>query len=239
MVATFEAWKRRYLSYAIQHHDFLRDKLSNLLHMYFSQASTNFSANLELRHGILKPRPSSCTHPILQLRNGGLDLSDVLQIMRLLWHSKDNGSLTTLISFSDSVRPKATLKEANADLALFRLIIGGKVFGPHPFVCQIRDMKTHEPLEGVHVGDIGPKFGYNTMDNGFLLFNRKSSISWTVSHTSHVLRAVYSTNCVGRRLLRRYCLDSVFLHFKTKLIREYDFRRSHSTYQYVGKVLFR
>jgi acyl-CoA oxidase len=32
-------------------------------------------------------------------------------------------------------------------------------------------MKTHEPLEGVHVGDIGPKFGYNTMDNGFLLLN--------------------------------------------------------------------
>jgi acyl-CoA oxidase len=55
-----------------------------------------------------------------------------------------------------------------------QLYIGGKPYGPHPFVCQIRDMKTHEPLEGVHVGDIGPKFGYNTMDNGFLLFNRKS-----------------------------------------------------------------
>jgi len=54
-----------------------------------------------------------------------------------------------------------------------QLYIGGKPYGPHPFVCQIRDMKTHEPLEGVHVGDIGPKFGYNTMDNGFLLFNRK------------------------------------------------------------------
>jgi hypothetical protein len=42
-----------------------------------------------------------------------------------------------------------------------QLIINGKPYGPHPFVCQIRDMKTHEPLEGVHVGDIGPKFGYN------------------------------------------------------------------------------
>jgi acyl-CoA oxidase len=52
-----------------------------------------------------------------------------------------------------------------------QLIIGGKSYGPHPFVCQIRDMKTHEPLEGIHVGDIGPKFGYNTMDNGFLLLN--------------------------------------------------------------------
>ena len=52
-----------------------------------------------------------------------------------------------------------------------QLIIGGKSYGPHPFVVQIRDLKTHEPLENVHVGDIGPKFGYNTMDNGFLLLN--------------------------------------------------------------------
>jgi len=53
-----------------------------------------------------------------------------------------------------------------------QLIIGGKPYGPHPFVAQIRDLETHEPLEGVHVGDIGPKFGYNTMDNGFLLLNQ-------------------------------------------------------------------
>ena len=41
-----------------------------------------------------------------------------------------------------------------------QLIIDGKTCGPHPFVVQIRDLKTHEPLENVHVGDIGPKFGY-------------------------------------------------------------------------------
>lgn len=52
-----------------------------------------------------------------------------------------------------------------------QLILNGKSYGPHPFIVQIRDLKTHEPLDGVHVGDIGPKFGYNTMDNGFLLFN--------------------------------------------------------------------
>jgi acyl-CoA oxidase len=40
-----------------------------------------------------------------------------------------------------------------------QLIIGNKPYGPHPFVCQIRDLNTHEPLEGIHVGDIGPKFG--------------------------------------------------------------------------------
>lgn len=46
-----------------------------------------------------------------------------------------------------------------------------KSFGPHAFIVQIRDMKTHQPLEGVVVGDIGPKFGYASMDNGYMLFN--------------------------------------------------------------------
>jgi len=60
-------------------------------------------------------------------------------------------------------------KAANHAVVMAQLILGGKNLGPHPFVVQIRDLKTHEPLENVHVGDIGPKFGYNTMDNGFLV----------------------------------------------------------------------
>jgi acyl-CoA oxidase len=43
--------------------------------------------------------------------------------------------------------------------------------GPHPFIVQIRDQKSHEPLEGIVVGDIGPKYGYTSMDNGYMLFN--------------------------------------------------------------------
>lgn len=62
-------------------------------------------------------------------------------------------------------------KAANHAVVVAQLILGGKSYGPHPFVVQIRDLKTHEPLPDIHVGDIGPKFGYNTMDNGFLLFN--------------------------------------------------------------------
>ena len=61
-------------------------------------------------------------------------------------------------------------KTANFAVVMAQLFIEGKPYGPHPFVVQIRDLKTHEPLPNVHVGDIGPKFGYNTMDNGFLLF---------------------------------------------------------------------
>ncbi|OBT71134.1 hypothetical protein VF21_09555 [Pseudogymnoascus sp. 05NY08] len=46
-----------------------------------------------------------------------------------------------------------------------------KNYGPHPFILQIRDMKTHRPLDGIVVGDIGPKYGYAPMDNGYMLFD--------------------------------------------------------------------
>lgn len=49
-----------------------------------------------------------------------------------------------------------------------RLRIDGQDYGPHAFVLQIRDRNTHELLPGIHVGDIGPKLGYNVMDNGFM-----------------------------------------------------------------------
>ncbi|KAK4971178.1 hypothetical protein LTR66_011486 [Elasticomyces elasticus] len=74
-------------------------------------------------------------------------------------------------------------RTANHAVVMAQLIIKGKSYGPHPFVVQIRDMKTHEPLENVHIGDIGPKFGYNTMDNGFLLFNK-----FKVPHISMLAR---------------------------------------------------
>ncbi|KAI8987647.1 acyl-CoA dehydrogenase/oxidase [Mycotypha africana] len=56
-------------------------------------------------------------------------------------------------------------------IVMARLISQGKDFGPHPFIVQIRNLANHEPLEGITVGDIGPKFGFNTVDNGFILFD--------------------------------------------------------------------
>ena len=44
---------------------------------------------------------------------------------------------------------------ANYAMLIARLIIDGHDYGPHPFMVQLRDMKTHEPLPGVTVGDIG------------------------------------------------------------------------------------
>uniref|UniRef100_A0A915D7C2 Acyl-coenzyme A oxidase n=1 Tax=Ditylenchus dipsaci TaxID=166011 RepID=A0A915D7C2_9BILA len=43
--------------------------------------------------------------------------------------------------------------------------------GAHQFWVQIRDLDTHQPLPGIVVGDIGPKFGMNSNDNGFIRFN--------------------------------------------------------------------
>lgn len=51
-------------------------------------------------------------------------------------------------------------RTANHALVMAQLVIKGKNYGPHTFVVPIRDLETHEPLPGVFVGDIGPKFGY-------------------------------------------------------------------------------
>jgi hypothetical protein len=62
-------------------------------------------------------------------------------------------------------------KAANHAIVMARLIINGKDFGPHPFCVQIRSLEDHRPLKGITVGDIGPKFGFNTVDNGFMMFD--------------------------------------------------------------------
>jgi len=53
-----------------------------------------------------------------------------------------------------------------------RLILDGKDFGIHNFLVQIRSMEDHSPLPGVTVGDIGPKFGVNSNDNGYVSFDK-------------------------------------------------------------------
>ena len=55
-------------------------------------------------------------------------------------------------------------------ILMARLFTKGKDYGMHAFITPIRDLATHKPLPGVTIGDIGPKFGYNGVDNGFLRF---------------------------------------------------------------------
>lgn len=48
------------------------------------------------------------------------------------------------------------------------MVIDEMDYGVQPFFIQIRDEETHKSLPGVEVGDIGPKLGYNSKENGFL-----------------------------------------------------------------------
>jgi acyl-CoA oxidase len=43
--------------------------------------------------------------------------------------------------------------------------------GVHNFLVPLRCMQTHQLLPGVTTGDIGPKIGYNVMDNGYARFD--------------------------------------------------------------------
>ena len=48
---------------------------------------------------------------------------------------------------------------SNHAIVMAQLISNGKNYGPHAFVVQVRDLKTHKPLPGITAGDVGPKFG--------------------------------------------------------------------------------
>ncbi|KAJ2776799.1 hypothetical protein H4R18_005481 [Coemansia javaensis] len=57
-------------------------------------------------------------------------------------------------------------------IVMAQLVVGGKRLGPNPVLVPVRSTADHSVLPGVTVGDIGPKFGFNTMDNGFLMLDR-------------------------------------------------------------------
>jgi acyl-CoA oxidase len=57
---------------------------------------------------------------------------------------------------------------ANHCVLYAQLIIEGKSYGVQPFFVQIRSRETHLPLPGFELGDIGPKLGYSSKDNGYM-----------------------------------------------------------------------
>jgi len=63
-------------------------------------------------------------------------------------------------------------RTANHAMVIARLIDGKCIDrGIHNFLVPLRSMTDHMPLKGIKTGDIGPKIGYNNMDNGFAQFD--------------------------------------------------------------------
>ncbi|XP_048268857.1 probable peroxisomal acyl-coenzyme A oxidase 1 isoform X2 [Bombus terrestris] len=59
---------------------------------------------------------------------------------------------------------------ANHAIVVAQLYTQGECRGIHPFVVQLRDVETHEPLKNIIIGEIGAKLGMNGVNNGFLGF---------------------------------------------------------------------
>ncbi|XP_042211127.1 peroxisomal acyl-coenzyme A oxidase 1-like isoform X2 [Homarus americanus] len=62
-------------------------------------------------------------------------------------------------------------KTVNYAVVMAQLYTKGTCHGIHPFIVQLRDEETHQSMPGVTVGEIGPRLGLNTNDNGFLRFD--------------------------------------------------------------------
>ena len=103
-----------------------------------------------------------------------------------------------------------------------RLIIDGDDFGVNVFLTQIRDFETHLPFKGIEVGEIGPKSGYTTKDNGYLAFNnfripRKGILSRYVNVTDEGIitlqgnpKIAYATMLLIRVTLLRFSEQALF-----------------------------
>ncbi|CAG8611514.1 1488_t:CDS:2, partial [Acaulospora colombiana] len=117
-----------------------------------------------------------------------------------------------------------TILFSNHAVVMARLLTNSKDHGPHPFIVQIRDLKTHEPLPGITIGDIGPKFGYNATDNGFILFdhiriprkNMLSKYSQVVKGTGEYLKPPNNKLSYGTMVLVR---AEIILHARIVLAR--------------------
>ena len=60
---------------------------------------------------------------------------------------------------------------ANNSLVFAQTIVNGKNEGVNAFLVPIRDTKTHNPLPGVTIVDMGVKMGLNGVDNAALKYN--------------------------------------------------------------------
>lgn len=60
----------------------------------------------------------------------------------------------------------------NYAVVVAQLHTKGQCHGIHPFVVQLRDEETWMPMPGIKIGEIGPKLGMKTVNNGYLGFEK-------------------------------------------------------------------
>lgn len=124
---------------------------------------------------------------------------------------------------------------ANMGVVYAALKTEGVRIGVFPFIVQIRDFDTHKLLDGVEVGDIGPKLGYNSKDNGFMKFTnfripKKNILSkfFEIDDQGMIMvksnpKIIYASMMNVRKFLLAY--SSIFLARATAIAVRYSFLR--------------
>ncbi|PGH13141.1 hypothetical protein AJ79_03848 [Helicocarpus griseus UAMH5409] len=67
--------------------------------------------------------------------------------------------------------PGAMASSCTHGVLMARLIIGHKDHGVHPFIIPLRNVDDFKPVQGVELGDLGMKMGYNGTTNGYAIFS--------------------------------------------------------------------
>ena len=105
-------------------------------------------------------------------------------------------------------------KTSNCAVVMAQLYSRGTNHGMAAFFVQLRDWDTHQLLPGIKSGDIGPKMGFNTVDNGYLMLdkvripredmlmkNTEVKRDGTVVQKSKKKKATYSTMTMVRTFI--------------------------------------
>ncbi|XP_064622963.1 peroxisomal acyl-coenzyme A oxidase 1-like [Lineus longissimus] len=104
-------------------------------------------------------------------------------------------------------------KSTTHALVLAQLCSRGKRCGLHAFLVQIRSLQHHQPMPGVTVGTIGPKFGGRGAENGYLILNRVR-----IPRTNMLMKyAEVSADGVFKRLGRDKATYGTMVLVRTKI----------------------
>jgi acyl-CoA oxidase len=145
---------------------------------------------------------------------------------------------------SSKAWPGTLGRTANHAMVIARLIDGSGVDrGIHNFLVPLRSMKDHKLLPGVVTGDLGPKIGYNNMDNGFARFDKvviprrnmamrfagvdengkysKKSVSEATSKVAYItmmqVRAYIIGKCLGSKYIPPFIFDLSPYHIELQM----------------------